>query len=114
MSAASEAAKRCDMLLFDFGPPATVKPPHELAGELLLQAGRPKEALAEFDLTLKVAPNRALSLLGRARALAVGGDAHASAQAYAQLAAIWRDADADLPELAEVRGGAVKTAAIGK
>ena len=45
---------------------------------------------------------------------AAGGDAHATARTYAQLAAIWRDADADLPELAEVRGGAVKTAAICK
>ena len=114
LSAATEAAERYDALPFDFGPPATLKPPHELVGELLLKAGHPKEALAEFDLSLKVAPNRALSLLGRARALAAGGDAHAAAQAYAQLAAIWRDADTDLPELAEVRGGAVKAAAIAQ
>ncbi len=114
LSAATDASRRFDALPFDFGPPATVKPPHELAGELLLKAGRPKQALAEFDKSLQVAPNRALSLLGRARALAASGDAHASAQAYAQLAAIWRDADADLPGLAEVRGGAIDAAANGK
>ena len=69
--AAREAARRYDALPFDFGPPAPVKPPHELVGELLLQAGRPKEAVAEFDRSLKTAPGRALSLQGRERALAV-------------------------------------------
>jgi tetratricopeptide (TPR) repeat protein len=70
ISAAKEAARRYDALPFDFGPPVPVKPPHELVGELLLQAGRPKEALAEFDSSLKTAPRRALSLAGRAQALA--------------------------------------------
>jgi hypothetical protein len=37
---------------------------------LLLQASRPKEALAEFDLSLKTAPRRSMSLVGRAKALA--------------------------------------------
>jgi hypothetical protein len=70
VAAATEAARRFDKLPFDFGPPATLKPPHEFAGEALLQAGRPKEALAQFDLSLKTAPKRALSLQGRERALA--------------------------------------------
>ena len=70
IAAVRDAAKRYDAVPFDFGPPVPLKPPHELAGEFLLQAGRPKEALAEFDLSLKLAPKRALSLLGRERALA--------------------------------------------
>jgi len=70
IAAAAEATRRFDKLPYDFGPPATLKPPHEFAGEALLQAGRPKEALAQFDLSLKTAPNRALSLKGRERALA--------------------------------------------
>jgi tetratricopeptide (TPR) repeat protein len=70
IASASEAARRYDALPFDFGPPVPVKPPHEFVGELLLQAGRPKEAVAAFDLSLKSAPSRALSLQGRERALA--------------------------------------------
>jgi len=63
------AATAFDALPFDFGPPATVKPPRELLGEMLLAAGRRQEALAEFDLALKSAPKRALSVAGRERAL---------------------------------------------
>jgi tetratricopeptide (TPR) repeat protein len=70
IASAREAARRYDALPFEFGPPVSVKPPHEFVGELLLQAGRPKEAVAEFDLALKAAPGRALSLQGRERALA--------------------------------------------
>ena len=70
IASASEAARSYDALPFDYGPPVSVKPPHEFFGELLLQAGRPKEAMAEFDRSLKTAPGRALSLKGRERALA--------------------------------------------
>jgi predicted Zn-dependent protease len=73
-----------------------------LRGEILLAAKRPAEAVAEFDLALKTAPLRALSMLGRARALAAAGDAAGAKQAYAALHAIWQRADKDLPELAEV------------
>ena len=108
-SLAARAATNSDALPVEFGPPAMLKPPHELAGELLLEDKQAKAALAQFDLALKTAPLRAESLLGRARALKASGDAAAAASAYAELAAIWKNADADLPALAEVRGGA-KTA----
>jgi len=71
IASARDAARRYDAMPFDFGPPVPIKPPHELAGEMLLQAGRAKEALAEFDLALKTAPGRALSLQGRRTALAM-------------------------------------------
>jgi tetratricopeptide (TPR) repeat protein len=53
---------------FDFGPPATVKPPRELLGEVLLAAGRNEEAAAEFDRALASAPQRRASIAGRVRA----------------------------------------------
>lgn len=68
-----DAAQRYDAVPFDYGPPAPLKPPHELAGELLLQAGKPKEALAEFERALQTAPQRRLSLQGRERARAAAG-----------------------------------------
>lgn len=98
-----QAAARYDALPFDYGPPVPVKPPHELAGEMLLASKRPKEALAEFDLALKQAPRRALSLLGRARALAAVGDAAAATSAYRELAAVWQQADGEVSGLDEVK-----------
>ena len=89
----AEAAKLYDGMAFDFGPPATFKPPHELAGEILLAAGRPKQALSEFDMALEWAPQRAASLLGRARALEASGSKGAEVD-YKLLDGIWRDADA--------------------
>ena len=43
-----------------------------------MAAGRPTEALQQFDLALKWAPQRVLSLQGRTRALAAGGDPKAA------------------------------------
>ena len=70
LASIDQAAKTYDAMPFDFGPPVTFKPPHELAGEILLAAGRNAEAVQQFDLALKWAPQRALSMHGRARAIA--------------------------------------------
>jgi tetratricopeptide (TPR) repeat protein len=67
LTLAKEAADAEDSMSFEFGPPADVKPAHELYGELLAAAGKPAEARAEFERSLTRAPNRALSLLGLAR-----------------------------------------------
>jgi tetratricopeptide (TPR) repeat protein len=105
------AAARYDALPFAFGPPVVVKPPHEFAGDLLLWMARPKDALAEYDAALKLAPNRALSLLGRVQALQTMGNAAGAAQARATLAAMWHGADADMPLLATLHAGATAPAA---
>jgi hypothetical protein len=103
LALAKEAASAEDGMTFEFGPPSVAKPAHELSGELLLKAGNAAEARAEFERSLAHAPKRALSLLGLARAAAKAGDRAAAAEAYGRLAAVWRNADTDLPELAEVR-----------
>lgn len=100
---AAQAATDYDAMPFDFGPPATIKPPHELRGELLLAAGKTTEALAEFTLALKSAPNRAQAMLGRVQALQQSGDKAATAKAAAQLLEVWRHADASLAELKNLR-----------
>jgi tetratricopeptide (TPR) repeat protein len=104
------AAARYDALPFAFGPPLPVKPPHELAGDLLMAMGRPKEALAEYDAALRLAPRRAQSLLGRVQALQASGDGAGAAQARAALSEVWHAADADLP-LAATLHDAVAAAA---
>ncbi len=50
---------------YAFGPPAIVKPSFELYGEWLLENNRPKEALEQFELSLKAAPNKLLSVKGK-------------------------------------------------
>jgi tetratricopeptide (TPR) repeat protein len=48
--------------------PGTVLPPRELLGELLLDLGRPADALREFEAVLVEAPNRLRALSGAAKA----------------------------------------------
>jgi tetratricopeptide (TPR) repeat protein len=101
------ALKRATMLEEELsppsGPPSLLKPSHELFGEILLRAGKPKEAANAFATALARQPNRARSLLGTARAAAATNDKPAALAAYANLLRIWQQADADLPELREAR-----------
>ncbi len=97
-----EAAGREAALPLEYGPPDLVKPPRELLGELLLAQGKAAEAQREFTNALALTPRRTQSLLGLARAATAAGDAAAASQALAELRAIWRRADADLPGLDEV------------
>jgi tetratricopeptide (TPR) repeat protein len=85
------------------GPPGLIKPSHELFGEILLKAGRNKEASAEFSLALLRQPNRARSLLGAARAASKNGDVKAASEFYSKFARQWHQADAGLPELREAQ-----------
>ena len=85
----------------EFGPPADVKPAHELLGEMLLEAARAREAQGEFARALELAPKRALSLLGLGRAAAAAGDRATAAHAYSELQQIWHRADPDIPGLTE-------------
>jgi tetratricopeptide (TPR) repeat protein len=102
VAALERAAADEDATSYEFGPPVVVKPAHELAGEVLLDLGQPAAARRHFEQALARAPRRSLSLLGLARAAAGAGDAAAASEAYADLARSWRQADAELPELAEV------------
>ncbi len=85
------------------GPPSLIKPSHEVFGEILLSANRPKEAAKQFETSLMRQPNRARSLLGAARAAAKSGDTKAALEAYSKLVRQWNQADANLPELREAQ-----------
>ena len=86
--------------------PAFEAPARLLVGDFLLEAGRSKEALAAYEATLLRYPNLSRALLGSARAAQRAGDAVTAQERYATLASQWRGADADVPELDEVRAGA--------
>jgi tetratricopeptide (TPR) repeat protein len=55
------AAEAEDKLIFEYGPPAIVKPAWEQAGEMFLAAGKKSEAADAFRNVLKRYPNRRLS-----------------------------------------------------
>jgi predicted Zn-dependent protease len=103
IAALRAAAAHDDAMPFLFGPPETEKPPHELLGEVLLEAGRAAEARQEFQLALARAPGRSLALLDLARADKAAGNAAAADSVYAQLRGNWHRADATMPDLREAR-----------
>jgi Tfp pilus assembly protein PilF len=84
------------------GPPEIIKPSHEVFGEVLLRAGRPVEAAAQFKTALLRQPNRPRSLLGLARAVKTS-DAKLAARAYADYLRTQERADARAAELTEAR-----------
>jgi tetratricopeptide (TPR) repeat protein len=85
------------------GPPALIKPTHELYGEILLRIDRPQDAQRHFKRSLLWHANRARSLIGLARAAARMGEVEYARQAYATLLVIWDQADTELPELHEAK-----------
>ena len=72
MTATDEFLKKATALelasSYAYGPPSVVKPSFEMYGEWLLEVNKPAEALKQFDLSLKVAPNKTLSVIGKAEA----------------------------------------------
>lgn len=85
------------------GPPSLIKPSHELFGEILLRANRPKEASESFATAILRQPNRARTLIGSARAAAAEGDAKRAAEFYSRFVRQWQKADSNLAELREAQ-----------
>jgi tetratricopeptide (TPR) repeat protein len=103
-----EATAAEDAMAVDYGPPAIVKPSHEIYGELLLKAGRPAEAKVQFEKALARAPRRTLSLQGLARAEEATGDTAALSTTCATIAANYASADAAVARPAPCRSEAAK------
>jgi len=77
----------------EFGPPFPAKPAHELYGEALLSLDRPDEALTQFEKTLARYPDRALALMGKAKAAAQAGKTDLASEARTALSSQWSNAD---------------------
>ena len=104
------AAQAEQQLPAPLGLPKPVKPAAELLGEVLIEIGRPGEAVAPFQQALRRNVNRTLSVLGLARAAAASGDVATSRAQYRALLTSYAGADAGLPELTEARAAvAAKT-----
>jgi hypothetical protein len=86
----TEATKIEESMRPPTGAADPVKPSHEVLGEVLLRAGKPKEAAAAFDASLLRMPNRARALMGAAQAHAAAGNAAAAAARHATLMTFWK------------------------
>ncbi len=84
-------------------PPYPIIPAHELYGSLLLDLGKPAEARRQFEETLRRTPGRPKAIAGIARAAEAMGDAAAARTHYTRLLEMWKNADADRPELQAAR-----------
>jgi tetratricopeptide (TPR) repeat protein len=73
--------------------PGALLPPYEALGDLLLDQGRPAEALEAYKASGEVWPGRFNTLLGAARAAAAAGDESAADDYYTQLLELAGDSD---------------------
>lgn len=100
MRAAADAEDATDKAAISPGP---IAPARELLGEMLMEAGQPREALAAFERTMKKEPGRFRGAFGAARAAEAVGDRVKAAALYAQVVAGASGADGNRPELAQAR-----------
>jgi tetratricopeptide (TPR) repeat protein len=83
--------------------PGEVLPARELLGDMLLELGRPMEALAEYQAALDRSPNRFNSLYGAGRAAESAGDSAVAAEYYETLIEVTANSDTDLERLQHAR-----------
>ena len=88
-----QSAALDDLRPIPFGPPWTIKPPHELLGELLLGAGQAEAAEREFAAALARTPRRPLAVEGLMQSQAAAGRSAQAAATRAELQSLWRQAD---------------------
>ena len=78
-------------------------PIRALLGELYLAAGMNKEALAEFEASDKVMPNRFRIIAGAAAAARASGSVEATKRYYRALTVLTAGSDGDRPEISQAR-----------
>lgn len=83
--------------------PGPLLPARELEADLLLELGRPADALRSYEKTLEREPRRARALYGAARAAEAANDRETARRRYAELLEVMSKADADRPEVRAAR-----------
>ncbi len=79
------AAELQSSLSYDYGPPAILKPAHEMLGEFLLEKGKAAQALQQFEIALERAPRRRLALQGKLAAAQAASNTKAADEARLEL-----------------------------
>ena len=100
LGAAADAEDATDKSAISPGPLA---PARELFGYMLLEAGKPREALAAFEATMKKEPNRFRGLYGGASAAAAAGDRARATAYYKMLLEVAKESDTQRPELQQAK-----------
>ena len=100
MSAAADNEDKTEKHAVTPGPLA---PARELYGQMLLERGMAKEALAAFDATKAKEPNRYHGFAGAAQAAEKLGDKVKAKENYQKLIALAATADSDRPEVVAAR-----------
>jgi hypothetical protein len=100
MQAAADREDATDKAAVSPGPLA---PARELFGEMLIEAGRPREALAAFDASIRKEPNRFRGAYGAARAAEALGNRAVARTHYQHALEIAKAADTRRPELERAR-----------
>ena len=90
--------------------PGNILPAREQLGDMLLEAGRPADALVEYEASLKRAPRRLAGLYGAAHSAKLAGDVAKASRYYAELADVTKGGEGKRAEVVEARE-AVKLAA---
>jgi hypothetical protein len=78
-------------------------PAREMLADILLESNQPKQALAEYERSMTIDPNRFNGLYGAARAAQATNQSAKAAKYYAQLVKNCDGASSDRPELAQAR-----------
>lgn len=78
-------------------------PVHEMLADMLLEAKRPQEALAEYQTDLKLSPNRFNGIYGAARAAEQAGKSSDATEYYALLLKVCEGSNSTRPELSRAR-----------
>lgn len=84
--------------------PGNVVTSRQLLAEMLMEAGKPADALAEFRRSLARDPNRYHAIAGAAHAASAIGDKALAQHYFEQLLSVAANADTRRAELAEARG----------
>ena len=100
MQAAADAEDKTEKAPVTPGPLA---PARELYGDMLLERGMAKEALAAYQATMAKEPNRFNGFLGAAKAAVAVGDKAIARADYEKLIVLTADSNSDRPSLAAAR-----------
>ena len=98
-----QAAQREDSTEKHPVTPGAIQPAREMLAELLLELGQPAAALAEFEASGRVDPNRLHGLAGAGRAAEAAGDRAKARLYYERLIALAASADTERPEVKRAR-----------
>lgn len=83
--------------------PGSIVPAREVLGEVLLDLGRPAEALREFEASQQKDPNRLRGYYGAARAADLAGDKAKARAQYGQVVTLAVQADSERPEVTQAK-----------